>query len=174
MNTRLHSKDIAIIGMMVATMEVGKLAMSFLPNIEPVTLFIILYTLVFGTNVFYAIFIFVALEGFMYGFGTWWFSYLYIWPLLAVMTMVFKKQTSLWFWTVFSTIYGLSFGFLTSFVTLVISGPMAAFSYFIAGIPYDLLHGAGNFAMALILFTPLKKVLTLNRLHPDRIQEEKK
>ncbi len=174
MNTRLHSRDIAIIGMMVATMEVGKLAMSFLPNIEPVTLFIILYTLMFGANVFYAIFIFVILEGFLYGFGMWWFSYIYIWPLLAIMTLVFRKQTSLWFWTIFSAIYGLCFGFLTSFVTLVVSDPMAAFSYFIAGIPYDLLHGAGNFAMTMILFLPLKKVLNVSHLHPDRIQEEKK
>ena len=155
-------------------MEAGKLAMSFLPNIEPVTLFIILYALTFGANVFYAIAIFVMIEGLLYGFGLWWFSYLYIWPLLAGMTLLFRKHTSLWFWTVFSAVYGLLFGFLTSFVTLAVSGPKAAFSYFIAGIPFDLLHGAGNLAMTLVLFVPLKRVLSVNRLHPDRIQEVKK
>lgn len=164
LNTRLGSKDIALVGMMVATIEAGKLAMSFLPNIEPVTLFIILYTLIFGPKVLYAIFIFTILEGFLYGFGIWWFVYLYIWPLLSILTMIFRKYTSLWIWTFFSTLFGLSFGLLSSFTTLVLSGPQAAFSYFIAGIPFDLLHGVGNFAMTVALFLPLKKILTKVRV----------
>ena len=164
LNTRLGSKDIALVGMMVATIEAGKLAMSFLPNIEPVTLFIILYTLIFGPTVLYAIFIFVILEGFLYGFGIWWFVYLYIWPLLSILTIIFRKYTSLWFWTFFSTLFGLSFGLLSSFTTLFLSGPQAAFSYFIAGIPFDLLHGIGNFAMTAALFLPLRKILTKVRI----------
>lgn len=160
--------------MMVATMEAGKLALSFLPNIEPVTLFIILFTLLFGADVFYAIALFVLIEGLLYGFGLWWFSYLYVWPLLAVLTMLFKKHSSLWFWTVFSTVFGFMFGFMTSFVTLIISGPKAAFSYFIAGIPFDLLHGLGNFAITLVLYLPLRKVLSTSLLHFDRKQEGKK
>ena len=158
-STHLRSKDIAVIGMMVSTIEVGKLAMSFLPNIEPVTLFIILYALMFGDKVFYAIYIFVILEGFLYGFGLWWFSYLYIWPLLAVVTLFFRRYTSLLFWTFYATFFGLMFGLLSSLVTLLLSGPKAAFSYFIAGIPFDLLHGAGNFVLTLALFIPLRKVM---------------
>ena len=164
LNTRLGSKDIALVGMMVATIEAGKLAMSFLPNIEPVTLFIILYTLKFGPKVLYAIFIFIILEGFLYGFGIWWFVYLYIWPLLSILTMIFRKYTSLWFWMFFSTLFGLSFGLLSSLTTLVLSGPQAAFSYFIAGIPFDLLHGVGNFAITGALFLPLRKILTKVRI----------
>ncbi len=159
-STRLSSRDIALIGMMVATLEVGKLAMSFLPNIEPVTLFIILYTLVFGSKVLYAIAIFVILEGFLYGFGIWWFVYLYIWPLLSFLTIIFRKHASVFFWTVFSAMFGFSFGLLSSIPTLILSGPYAAFTYFIAGIPFDLLHGIGNFVMTVVLFLPLSRMLT--------------
>ena len=33
-----------------------------------------------------------------------------------------------------------------------------AFSYWISGIPFDLMHCAGNFAIALVLFKPLRKL----------------
>ena len=39
-------------------------------------------------------------------------------------------------------------------------GPWAALSYWVAGIPFDLLHCAGNFVMALVLFQPCRKVLS--------------
>ena len=41
---KLTVSDIAIISIMVATLEGGKMALSFLPNVEIVTLLIILYT----------------------------------------------------------------------------------------------------------------------------------
>lgn len=156
----INIKDIALVGIMAATIEVSKLAMSYLPNIEPVTLLIVLYSLVFGPVVFYAIIIFVVLEGLLYGFGIWWFIYVYIWPLLAVVVLLFRKQTSVWFWTVVATMFGLLFGFLSAGPTLILSGPAAAFSYFIAGIPFDLLHGAGNFVLMAVLYLPLRKILT--------------
>lgn len=175
LNIRLRSSDIALVGMMTATMEVGKFALSYLPNIEPVTLFIILYTLTFGPVVFYAIAIFILLEGLLYGFGLWWFFYLYIWPLLALLTLLFRKQKSVWFWTVFSAMFGLTFGAMSSLITLILSGPAAAFAYFISGIPFDLLHGGGNFVLMLAMYKPLRKVLTnINHHLRDKRQEERR
>ena len=52
---KLTIKDIAVMGVMVATMTSFKYAMSLLPNIEPVSLLIILYTLFLGPKVIYAI-----------------------------------------------------------------------------------------------------------------------
>ena len=43
----LTLKDIALIGVMTATLEAGKYALSFIPNIEIVSLLIILYTIFF-------------------------------------------------------------------------------------------------------------------------------
>lgn len=63
--------DIVVIGMMVAALESAKLALSFLPNIELVTLLIILFTLTVGKKIYYAVFAFVVLEGLLYGFGIW-------------------------------------------------------------------------------------------------------
>jgi energy-coupling factor transport system substrate-specific component len=44
-------------------------------------------------------------------------------------------------------------------VYLFTGGIGFAVSWWTAGIPYDLLHCAGNFVMALLLFVPLRKLL---------------
>lgn len=161
-NRRLTMKDIAVMGIMVATMTAFKYAMSLLPNIESVSLLIILYTLFLGPKVIYAIIVFVIVEGLLYGFGTWWVSYLYIWPLLSLLTYAFRKQTSPLFFSVLSGLFGLFFGALTAIPYLFIGGITTAFNYFIAGIPYDLLHCVGNFCICLALFKPLNT--TLNKI----------
>lgn len=168
----LNIKDIALIGIMTATLEVVKLALSFLPNIELVTLLIILYTLFFGRKVIYAIYIFVMLEGLLYGFDIWWFVYLYIWPFLAIVTGIFHKQKSVWFWSILSGVYGLCYGALCAIPYLFISnsgtgkgGLHVAFTWWIAGIPFDLIHGVSNFILMLVLYIPLVKVLNYSSTH---------
>lgn len=158
-NTKLTTKDIALIGVMIATIEAAKMALSFVPNVELVTLLIILYTLFFGYRILYVVPAFILIEGCLYGFGIWWVMYAYIWPLLALLTHLFRKQDSVWFWSVFSGIYGLFFGALCAIPYLFIGGLRTAFAWWISGIPMDLLHCASNFILCLVLFVPLRTVL---------------
>ena len=44
----LTVRDVAYIGIMIATLEAAKLSLSFIPNVELVTFLLILYTLAFG------------------------------------------------------------------------------------------------------------------------------
>ncbi|MCD7807541.1 MAG: hypothetical protein LUH19_09435 [Lachnospiraceae bacterium] len=155
-------KDIALIGMMTATIEAAKDALSILPNVELVTLLIILYTLFFGRRILFVIPIFVILQGMLHGFGLWWFMYLYVWPILAFLTYLFRRQTSLIFWSAFSGLFGLFFGAFCSLVYLVTSGPAAALAWWVAGIPFDVLHGVSNAILCLALFKPLH--FTLRKL----------
>lgn len=55
--------------------------------------------------------------------------------------------------------FGLLFGALGALAYVPVSGPVGAFGWWVAGIPMDLLHGAGNFALTLVLFPPLSKVM---------------
>ena len=71
-------------GLLAAILLIGQVGMAFLPNIEPVSTLIILYTLTHKKYTFYIIYVFVLLEGILYGFGIWWISYLYIWSILAL------------------------------------------------------------------------------------------
>ena len=112
MGQRIRTRDIALTGVMIATMEAVKMALSFLPGVELVTLLIVLYGLVFGRRIYYAIAAFVLIEGCLYGFGVWWVMYLYIWPLLAFFARLFRKHEEAWFWAVVTGFYGLLFGAL--------------------------------------------------------------
>ncbi len=159
MRGSIRTKDIAVIGVMIATIEAVKLALSFLPNVELVTLLIVLYSLVFGRRIYYAIAAFVLLEGCLHGFGIWWVMYLYLWPLLAVLARLFRRWEEPWFWAVFTGAYGLCFGALCALPYLVIDGWHAALVWWVAGIPYDILHGISNAVLCMVLFQPLYRVL---------------
>lgn len=156
---KLSVKDIALIGIMTATLIASKMALAVLPNIEIVSLLIIVFTLTFGFKVFYSIIIFICIETFIWGMGLWSIMYLYTWPLLAITTYLFRKQDSVWFWSIVSGIFGLFFGALGSILYLIIGGVRTAFAWWIAGIPWDIVHCIGNFVLALVLYRPLMATL---------------
>lgn len=157
--TKITVRDIAITGMMIATIEVAKNALAFIPNVELVSLLVILFTLYFGKKILFVIPAFILLEGCIYGFGLWWIMYLYVWPLLALITYIMRKQDSVWVWAIMSGSFGLAFGALCSIPYIVLSGPKAAFAWWVSGIPFDILHCVSNFVLCLVLFNPLSKVM---------------
>ena len=65
-------KDITLIGMMVAVIEVCKMALAWAPNIELVSFLFIMFTLFFGKKVVFVVPVFILIEGSVYGVSTWW------------------------------------------------------------------------------------------------------
>ena len=61
MNRSNKIKDIAVMGMMVAILEILKFALMALPNIEAVTLMIIIFTLYIGKKAFLVVTAFAIL-----------------------------------------------------------------------------------------------------------------
>lgn len=162
----LTIKDIALIGMMVAVIEVCKVTLAFLPNIELTSFWMILFTLLFGWKIVFVVPVFILIEGFIYGVQMWWIMYLYAWPLLVLITWIFRKKDNVWFWSFVSAGFGLSFGLLCSFPYMVIgaadggllNGLVAGFTWWTAGIPFDIIHGIGNYVIMLVLYKPIRSV----------------
>ncbi len=147
-------------GFLSAILLIGQVGMSYLPNIEIVSLLIYIYTQVYRKKVFFIIYVFVFLEGCIYGFGLWWFGYLYIWSVLALIVLWSgRQQTSVIMTAVILGAYGLSFGMLYALPYFIAGGWAAGFSYWVSGIPFDLLHCAGNVAVSLICYRPLRTLL---------------
>ena len=163
-NLRTASRRVVLCALLAAVLAVLQVAMSVLPNIEPVSLLVLVYALVFGREVFYIIFTFVLLEGLVFGFHLWWVSYWYVWPLWAGAVLLVRRgnEKPPLAWAVASGAFGLSFGALCALPYLA-GGPWAAFSYWAAGIPFDLLHCAGNLVLTLVLEQPLRRALTQAR-----------
>ncbi len=155
-----NNKELVSMGFLSAILLIGQVGMSYLPNIEIVSLLIYIYTQVYRKKVFFIIYVFVFLEGCIYGFGLWWFGYLYIWSVLALIVLWNgRQQTSVIMTAVILGAYGLSFGMLYALPYFIAGGWAAGFSYWVSGIPFDLLHCAGNVAVSLICYRPLRTLL---------------
>ncbi len=147
------------LGMLTAVLEAGKMALNYLPNIEVVTLLLILYSITLGWKTIYVAVVFTILECFVWGFGLWTISYFYIWPGLVILVCLCKKQQGMWFWSIFSGMFGLFFGAFCSIVYLFFGGIGTVFAKWVSGIPFDLIHCAGNFVLMLVLYHPLLALL---------------
>lgn len=156
---RLTIRDILIFGLLGAVLLVVQVALAVLPNIELVSLLVIVYVLVLGKRAFFPIYVFILAEGLIYGFGLWWISYLYIWSILAIVVLLLRKHEQPLFWVIISGLFGLLFGALCAIPYLFAGGIGAAVSYWVSGILFDLLHCGGNIIAAALLFHPCHKAL---------------
>ncbi len=158
---------------MVAIIEVSKFALSGMPNIELTSFWLITFTLSFGWKAVAVVPVFILIEGALYGVHLWWIMYLYAWPLLILITWFFRKNDSAIFWAIVSGIFGLSFGALCSipyfFIGLSSGGISAGFrtaiTWWIAGIPWDFVHCAGNFVIMLVLYRPISTAMKWVKTH---------
>ena len=151
---RIPTRELVALALIAAAMVIGQVIFAVLPNIEIVSLLVILTTLRFRRAALFPIYVFVMLEGVLYGFGIWWVSYLYIWTALWAVTMLVRENENPFLFALISALFGLSFGALTA-IPYLFGGIGMAISYFVAGVGFDLTHCISNFIVALILFKPL-------------------
>lgn len=156
---RLSARELCVLALMGALMFASKFALASLPNVNLNTLLIILAAVFFGWKAMYAVGVYVMLEGLVFGFSLWWFSYLYAWPAVAAVMVMFRKNRSPLLWAVLAGICGLCFGPLMYLLYFAVNGWHMVFAMWAAGIPYDLIHCGSNFILTLILYRPLYQVM---------------
>lgn len=157
---KMSVQTLTRIALLSALLYVSQVAMSFLPNVELVSFLIILYTLVFGRETFLTILVFNLFELVQWGFGTWWVSYLYVWPLLCLLVLLLKRlvREEFLIWSMVSGVFGLLFGSLFTLVYIPVD-PRYALSYWISGLPWDVTHCISNFVIMVVLGKPLYQLL---------------
>ena len=143
-----------------ALLHISQIVLAGLPNIELVSLLIIVWTRVFRWGAVPGISVFILLQGLLYGFGIYWISYLYIWFILWGIVMLIPCRPTppllrVGGWALLSGAYGFAFGAMTAIPWFFIGGPSAALAYWMAGLVFDAPHAGGNFVFALILAVPL-------------------
>ena len=107
-----HAKlrELCMLALCAPMIVAGKVALEPVPNVEIVTFFIILFTVVFGWRALFPVAVFVLEEGMRYGFAPhWYIFYCVIWPMLVVLTMLAKRwiKDSALGWAIFSSIHAL-------------------------------------------------------------------
>ena len=151
----LPLKDLLALSMLAALMFCAKFALQNIPNVHLGAVLLIVATLRFGAKALYMVFVYVMLEGLVFGFSIWWVPYTYVWALLVLAVLPQRKHKSWLMLSVTGALHGYLFGAMCAVVTAVVGGLKAGFSFWISGIPYDLIHGTSNFILCLILVRPL-------------------
>ena len=150
--------------MLGTLMFCSKIVMELLPNIHLLGMLTMVYTLVFRTKALIPIYVYVFLNGLYAGFSIWWVPYLYIWALLWGITMLLPKKMPRGIAAValplICALHGFAFGALYAPAQALMFGMNAkqTLAWIISGLPFDLLHGIGNFAAGLMIL-PLSGLL---------------
>ena len=163
----MSAKKIALIGAMAAAIEVGKLALMALPNVEVVTLLVGVFGYVFGFPAVLATSLFVVLETLLWGFGSWAIGYIIYWNILCILYCILglKKIENKIVITLCALIMTTLFGVLTSLIEIgLFSGTFNDFGYRFAiyysrGASFYITQIVCNAVLFPFAFAPLKKIL---------------
>jgi len=156
---RQKTLGMLVLAQLGALMFVLKMVLAAMPNVEPVSLLVMVYTVTLGKWALIPIYIYVLMENLIWGISDWSICYIYIWLVLWLLSRLLQRMDSAIGWAVLSGAFGLCFGALCAPVYLLIGGWAYALAWWTSGIPMDLIHCASNFAMALVLFRPLRSLL---------------
>lgn len=154
--------EIILLTLFGVLMYVSQVIMASLPNIEIVSLLIILVTRKFGYKALLSVYIFVGCEIMTYGFSIWVVNYLYVWAILFFAVLPIRKIDSVIVYSILSGIFGILFGTFCSLPYFITGGFSMGIAYIISGFSFDIPHCIGNLVLTSVLYRPLTK--TFNKV----------
>lgn len=156
----ISTKMLTTLAMLSSLAVVGRLAFSFLPNIQPATTIILLTALSFGpiAGVIIAIVSTVVTNLFL-GSGMWTLWQIFAWSLLALVTGTLVNvhpRIPVFILSLYAGLCGMVYG-------VIISIPMSKFvgsfwAYYLSGLPFDISHSIGNVVFFSLMYPIYFKV----------------
>ncbi len=161
---------LVLFAMLGAIVFAAKIAMEALPNIHPVAMLLMAYTVVYRVRALIPLYVYVFMLGLFYGFNIWWYPYLYIWTVLWGVTMLLPRNMSPRIasivYPVICSLFGFAYGVLYAPAQALLFGYDFATTckWILTGLPYDALHGVGNLFMGLLVLPLVLLLKKLNRM----------
>lgn len=163
------SVNLTYVAVMAASLTVLKLALSFIPNVEVVTLLILCYASAFGARrTITATMIFCTVEILLYGFNSWVLLYYIYWNALAFTASLCLKKPSLIVAVVIAVLFTVFFGVLSTAIDVMFAGingvPESELgylftAYYVRGAWFYIIHVISNFFIVGVLYIPLTVTL---------------
>ena len=162
--------EMTVFAMLGAIMLASKAMLDALPNIHMLGMLTMAYTIVYRKKALVPIYVYVMLNGLVAGFSLWWYPYLYLWAVLWGVTMLLPQnipqKKAVFVYPVVCALHGLLFGTMYAPAQAIMfhldfKGMIA---WIIAGIPFDLVHCGGNFAMGFLVIPTVKLLRKLNAM----------
>ena len=155
-----------MLSMLASIAVIGRIYMTFIPNVQPMTTLIIITAVLMGrTNGVILATISIIISNLYLGFGTWTFPQIISFSLIALIAGCFyrfkDKKYFIYILAVIGGFAGYFHGFIMSIFDYIIFGNFWA--YYLAGIPFDTYHAVGNIVITLILFQPIKLIFEMTK-----------
>ena len=166
----LWTKDIVLTALVAALLSAGKQALAAIPNVEVVTLLIMLYAACLKPQIaFIATGVFIVIECFSWGIHTWVLAYVIHWNFVAFMTFLLARVFKLknrFIYLAFTIVVTIAFGVLTTAIDafFAVARVNTSFGYafsviYMRGIYFYIVHVVGNAAFNIVLFAPMRMLL---------------
>ena len=162
---KLKALDICMLGVATASLTAVKFALSGLANIELISVLLVWYALSFGKKAYFVSNIFIIIECFIYGFGSWVISYFLHWNCIVLGANILAKKgvKKSIFYALIATLLTFLFGVQsTIFETIFYSSNSDFFATFVTkyfmGLTFFVTHIACVFVSVFVLLPPLSKI----------------
>lgn len=157
----MEARRMSLIAMLSSLSFVGRMMFTFLPNVQPMTVIILIVAMYLGTYDGWLVAIISILISNLYlGMGVWTLAQIASFSVLILIVHICKKiNLSIRYYPIVSLFMGFTYGFVISLVQAPFFGWVSFFPYWISGLSYDLNHAVGNYLFFIILHPPLSRVL---------------
>ena len=142
----------------------GRILLSPIPNVQPVTVIVLLAGIRMGAKESIFLSSIIALfSNLILGHGIWTFYQAAAWSLIGCLGAFFSDKLNTLNKLIFiSILSAFLFNWIVSISILHSVGFELFLPYIVAGIPYDLLHAVGNVTFMIWLSSPLSEIMSRN------------
>ena len=168
-------REAALIALLAAVASASRVLFAALPNVQPVTLFILMIGLHLGARRATAVAMLTALLSNMaLGHGPWTFYQAIAWAAVGTSSAILRPLLVNWDGTkvrilplaLLAFVWGFLFDWIVSLSALAIYQSFEAFlTFIIAGLIFDAMHAVGNVLFTIWLAPSLHQLLWLHRRH---------
>lgn len=158
--------DVCMLGVATASLTAIKFALSWLSNVELVSVLLVWYTLIFKrSRAFLVANLFIIVECFIYGFGLWIMFYVIHWNCLVLLVGILGRRgiRKSIFFALWCTLLTFLFGVQTTALEVIFYSPSASFfpsflTRYFMGLSFFITHIVSVFVSVFVLLPPLSKI----------------
>lgn len=145
-----------LLAMLTTLCYVSRLVFQFLPNVQPVTVILIILTLTLGVaDALIVATLSILISNINLGMGVWTIAQIVSFALIIISTgLLIKplfKKAPFSVMVLYAILTGYIYGFLVSLIQAPFFGIQNFWVYYLSGLPFDTLHALGNGGFYLIL-----------------------
>lgn len=157
----ISTRRLTTIAMLSCLSFVGRMAFSFLPNMQPTTVIIIIITMYFGlTDGLLVATLSMLMSNVYLGMGVWTIAQIASYSVIVIAVgLLVKLNLPYRYFGAVSFTSGLLYGLIISLVQAPFFGWVSFIPYYISGIPYDFSHAVGNLLFFIVLHPVLRGLL---------------